>query len=110
KPAQLPKLYRILLKQQHVTNLAQGRLAQMNAYIQSRADISEQLGLEEYLLMLFHYRFETLEDSYHYLTKNWQMTKENVDQAAALLSTMQPRFATQLISSQRFLLILLTIS
>lgn len=110
KPAQLPKLHRILLKQQHVTNLAQGRLAQMNAYIQSRAAITEQLGLEEYLLMLFHYRFETLEDSYHYLTKNWQMTKENVDQAAALLSTMQTRFASQLISSQRFLLILLTVS
>ncbi len=110
KPAQLPKLHRILLKQQQVTNLAQGRLGQMNAFIQSRATIAEQLGLDEYLLMLFHFRFEALEDSYHYLARNWQMTKEYVNQAAELLSTIQARSTTRLLASLRFFVILLTVS
>lgn len=110
KPAQLPKLHRVLLKQQHITNLAQGRLGQMNAYIQSRAAIAEQLGIEDYLLMLFHFRFETLEDSYHYLSRNWQMTKTYVDQAAELLNSIQSRATASLISSLRFLVVLLTVS
>lgn len=110
KPADLPKLHRLLLRQQQTTTLTQGRLEQMDAYVQTRAAIAEQLDLSEQLLMLFHYRFEALEDSYHYLRRNWDMTQQYVDQASELLATIQDHATHQLIASQRFMIVLLTVS
>ena len=109
KPIQIPKFHRLLLKQQRLATIATGRLSQMDPFIQNRASFSDQLDLSDHLLLLFHYRFDALEDSFHYLLTNWNMTKEYIQQTAEMLTTLQARSTTSILTSQRFMIMILAV-
>src|SRR5690606_7722643 len=108
KPAELMQLQNQLSAYQKSIKLAEGRLEQMDAYIQTRAGIAEQLDLSDHLLLLFHYRFEALEDTYHYLLHSWKMTRQLADQTSNTLANLQSKSTQSILSSMRLSIAVLT--
>src|SRR5690606_22184541 len=81
KPTQLERAKVALYQLRKQATVAEGRLQQSVLALQTRADIAQQLELDQYLVQLFHYRFEVLEDSLRYLEQSWRMTLDYIERA-----------------------------
>lgn len=55
-------------------SLIENRINQMGAYVETRSSIAKHLKIEEDLVVLFEYKFETLADTLSYIKEVWKMT------------------------------------
>lgn len=70
-------------------NLISSRLNQMSTYVKTRASITKNQGLTQYLDQLFQYKFETLTDTHAYIKDVWRMTQDYVNQGLKVISELQ---------------------
>ena len=66
---------------QKTISLISNRINQMGSYAATRASLAKHLSLEDELVTLFEYKFETLTDTLSYIKEIWQMTKEYLSSA-----------------------------
>ena len=66
---------------QKTISLISNRINQMNSYINTRSSIAKHFGLEEELISLFEYKFETLTDTLAYIKEIWKMTSDYLSSA-----------------------------
>ncbi len=57
-------------------SLISNRINQMGSYAATRSSLARHLSLQDELVTLFEYKFETLTDTLSYIKEIWQMTKE----------------------------------
>lgn len=57
-------------------SLINNRINQMGSYIRTRASISKSLDVEDHLVKLFQFKFETLADTLDYIKEVWKMTND----------------------------------
>ncbi len=78
--------FRAELEQYRSTvNLIWNRINQMGAYVNTRASIVAQQGLQDDLRSLFAYRFEVLLDTLEYIKEIWRMTDRYLQDAIDVL-------------------------
>ncbi len=66
---------------QKTVNLIGSRINQMSSYLNTRLSISKKMNLEENLLIIFQYKFETLLDTHTYIKEVWKMTTDYLNTA-----------------------------
>ncbi len=66
---------------QKTISLIDNRINQMGAYISTRSSIAKHLKIEEELVALFEYKFETLADTLAYIKEIWKMTSAYLQSA-----------------------------
>lgn len=66
---------------QKTISLIDNRINQMGTYIETRSSIAKRLQIEEDLVVLFEYKFETLADTLSYIKEVWKMTSEYLSSA-----------------------------
>lgn len=59
---------------QKTISLIENRINQMGAYVSTRSSIAKHLNIQEDLIVLFEYKFETLADTLSYIKEVWKMT------------------------------------
>lgn len=59
---------------QKTISLIDNRINQMGAYVATRSSIAKHLKIEDELVTLFEYKFETLADTLAYIKEVWKMT------------------------------------
>ncbi len=82
-------------------NLITHRINQMIVYVGTRASISKFMKIEEYLLILFNYRFEILMNTFRYVKKLWAMIKSHLQSAINLIVELQSKTTDASIKSLR---------
>lgn len=88
---------------QKTISLINSRLSQMGAYVNTRASIARQLNLEEPLVNLFRYKFETLTDTHSYIKELWKMTQDYLNSAIQVVLEVKNQSATNSIQSLRLI-------
>lgn len=86
---------------QKTVDLIDSRLNQMGTYINTRRSLAKSLRLEESLLTLFQYKFETLSDTHVYIKEIWKMTKNYLDNAIRVIVEIQNQTTNTSIQSLR---------
>lgn len=59
---------------QKTISLIENRMNQMGSYVSTRSSIAKHLQIEEEMVLLFEYKFETLADTLSYIKEIWKMT------------------------------------
>lgn len=80
-------------------NLIEGRINQMDSYISTRERIAKSDTELVEFLQLSGYRYETLKDTLAYIKHLWSMTKNYVNSAKSLFSSLQSDVAGKSIGS-----------
>jgi len=70
-------------------NLINNRINQMGSYIKTRQSISAELKIEEHLVKVFDYKFETLSNTLAYIKEVWMMTKDYVKNVTSVLTEIE---------------------
>ncbi len=70
---------------QKTISLITNRINQMNSYINTRSSIAKHLKIEQDLVSLFEYKFETLTDTLSYIKEIWKMTTDYLGSAISNL-------------------------
>jgi hypothetical protein len=70
-------------------NLISNRINQMSAYVKTRQSISKEFGVEEHLMKVFDYKFETLTNTLTYIKEIWAMTKDYVKNVNSVLTDLE---------------------
>lgn len=70
---------------QKTINLISNRINQMGSYVNTRSSIAKHLEIENDLVSLFEYKFETLTDTLSYIKEIWKMTGDYLSSAIANL-------------------------
>lgn len=70
-------------------NLINNRINQMGTYVKTRQSISKDIKVEEHLIKVFDYKFETLINSLSYIKEVWAMTKDYVKNVISILSDIE---------------------
>lgn len=84
---------------QKTVNLISNRINQMSSYITTRSKLSKALQLDNHLLTLFQYKFESLSDTHTYIKEIWNMTREYIASAIAMFSEIQNKSTQRSIQS-----------
>lgn len=79
------------------------RINQMGTYVRTRASIAKTLHIEEYLLDLFTYKFEVLQNTLEYIKEIWAMTREYLDSAIQMIVELQNKSTDVSLKSLRFI-------
>ena len=66
---------------QKTISLISNRINQMGSYAATRSSLARHLSLQDELVTLFEYKFETLTDTLSYIKEIWQMTREYLSSA-----------------------------
>ena len=66
-------------------NLISNRINQMGSYINTRRSIAKDLEIEDEMITLFQYKFETLSDTHGYIKELWKMTSDYLKAAIAVV-------------------------
>lgn len=66
---------------QKTISLIDNRINQMGTYVATRSSIAKRLQIEEDLVVLFEYKFETLADTLSYIKEVWKMTSDYLSSA-----------------------------
>jgi hypothetical protein len=66
-------------------DLITNRINQMGAYIKTRQDIAKGAEVEDELVRLFQYKFDTLTNTLAYVKELWKMTSDYLKTAVALV-------------------------
>jgi hypothetical protein len=61
---------------QKTISLITNRINQMSSYVSTRSSIAKHLKIEDDLVSLFEYKFETLTDTLSYIKEIWKMTTD----------------------------------
>src|SRR3989344_4324999 len=72
-------------------NLIEARINQMGAYIRSRASIVKNTKELEQFHEIFEFKYETLVDTLQYIKDIWGMTKNYVNSALDIFSSLQAK-------------------
>ncbi len=72
-------------------NLIDARINQMGAYISTRESVLKNTPAMEKFLSVLQFKYETLSDTLSYVKDIWKMTKNYVDSALNLFSSIQAR-------------------
>jgi len=70
---------------QKTIDLIKNRINQMGAYIGTRRSIAKNASVEDELVSLFQYKFETLSDTHSYIKELWKMTENYLDSAIKII-------------------------
>lgn len=70
---------------QKTISLISNRINQMGSYINTRSSISKKLQIDEDLVLMFEYKFETLTDTLSYIKEIWKMTGDYLASAISNL-------------------------
>lgn len=84
---------------QKTINLIDSRIKQMGAYVRTRASISKNLKIEDYLIDLFQYKFEVLSDTHEYIKEIWKMTGDYLTSAISIIKDIEGRSVNNSIKS-----------
>lgn len=84
---------------QKTVNLIDSRINQMGSYISTRASISKELKIENYLRTLFEYKFEALSDTHNYIKETWSMTKDYLSTAIEVIKEVEGKSVSSSIIS-----------
>lgn len=76
---------------QKTVTLISRRINQMGTYGHTRASIAKNLEIEEYMLILFQYKFEVLSNTLDYIKEIWAMTQEYLDSAIKMIVELQSK-------------------
>lgn len=79
--------------------LIEGRIKQMNTYISTREKIAKSDSDLAEFLALQGYRYETLRDTLTYIGHLWAMTKDYVNSAKSLFSSLEAKVTEKSISN-----------
>jgi hypothetical protein len=88
---------------QKTINLISSRIAQMGSYVNTRSSIARQLQLEEHLLTIFRYKFETLQNTHSYIREIWSMTSNYLATAIQVINEVQSQSTASGIQSLRLI-------
>lgn len=88
---------------QKTISLIKSRINQMGTYIQTRSTLAKKLDIENDLLSIFQYKFETLKDTHAYIQEIWKMTQEYVDTAIQVIVEVKNQSANNSINSLRLI-------
>jgi len=69
--------------------LINNRINQMGAYINTRAAIAKNLKIEKYLVELFQFKFEILNNTLSYIKEIWQMTQDYLESAIDIIKEIE---------------------
>jgi len=67
------------------------RINQMGFYVGTRASISKNMKIEQYLIDMFQYKFEVLTNSLEYIKEVWQMTREYLNSAIQIIIELKSK-------------------
>jgi len=84
-------------------NLIGSRINQMGTYISSRADIAKLLKIDEQLVTIFQYKFDTLMNSHSYIKEIWKMTLDYLNTAIQIVNEVRNKTADATIQSLRLI-------
>ncbi|MBP9817622.1 hypothetical protein KBC75_02575 [Candidatus Shapirobacteria bacterium] len=84
-------------------NLIKSRIAQMSSYVRTRSSIAKKLELDDALLSLFQYKYETLIDTHAYIQEIWKMTSDYVTTAIQVLNEAKAQSTANGINSLRMI-------
>ena len=84
-------------------NLISSRINQMGTYINSRAKIAELLKIEEQLVTIFQYKFDTLMNSHSYIKEIWKMTLDYLNTAIQIVNEVSNKTTDATIQSLRLI-------
>ncbi len=76
---------------QNTISLISNRINQMSSYAKTRQMIAKEFKLEESLLKLYQYKFDSLTDSLNYIKEIWKMTSDYVNAAIQVLAGLEER-------------------
>jgi hypothetical protein len=88
---------------QKTINLIRSRINQMGSYVNTRASVSKKLNLEDSLISIFQYKFETLTDTHKYIQEIWRMTEDYINTAIQVVVEVKSRSADNSIQSLRLI-------
>lgn len=88
---------------QKTINLINSRISQMGSYVNTRASIARKLKIEDQLLSIFQYKFETLTDTHVYIKEIWKMTDAYVNTAIQVLTEVKNQSTANGIQSLRLI-------
>ena len=84
---------------QKTISLIKNRINQMGTYLHTRSSIARELKLEEHLVTLFQYKFETLADTLSYIKEIWAMTQDYLSSAIQLVVEVENQSTNNSIKS-----------
>lgn len=89
KGDEIPKMRSKLDQYQKTINLINNRINQMGTYVSTRKSVSKELKIEEKLLKLYQYKFDTLSDTLSYIKEIWKMTSDYLSSAIQVLGEVE---------------------
>lgn len=84
---------------QKTINLISNRINQMGSYVNTRSSIAKHLQIEQDLVSLFEYKFETLSDTLTYIKEIWKMTNDYIASAIGNLVEIKNQSASNNLKS-----------
>jgi hypothetical protein len=88
---------------QKTISLIKSRINQMGTYVHTRSSLAKKLKVEDDLLSIFQYKFETLTDTHSYIQEIWKMTQEYVDTAIQVVVEVKNQTTNNSINSLRLI-------
>lgn len=86
---------------QKTIDLINNRINQMGAYINTRRSIAKSAKVEDELVTLFQYKFETLSDTHAYIRELWKMTLNYLNSAIKVVGEIEAQSTNISIQSLR---------
>jgi hypothetical protein len=83
------KLKSKLVSYEKTIDLIKNRINQMATYIGTRRSIAKETDVEDELVKLFQYKFETLSDTHAYIKELWAMTSNYLGSAIRMLTDIE---------------------
>ncbi|MBU1089118.1 hypothetical protein KKA02_04560 [Patescibacteria group bacterium] len=103
KGKQVESVRQKLDAQQKTVNLINSRITQMSSYVKTRASIAQKFNLEQDLLSIFQYKFETLSNTHLYIKEIWKMTSDYLSTAIGVIVEIKNQSTTNNIKSLSFI-------
>ncbi|MEK7188220.1 MAG: hypothetical protein AAB685_00010 [Patescibacteria group bacterium] len=86
---------------QETISLISNRINQMGTYIHTRRSIAKNVKVDEELVNLFQYKFETLSDTHSYIKELWEMTTDYLKSAIQIIVEIENQTTNVSIQSLR---------
>ena len=98
---EIGQLRNILESYKKTIELIDARIKQMKVYVKTRAEMANQLKIDEYLKELFEFKYATLLDTHEYISFLWSMTQNYLNSAVQVFTELEQKSAKETITSLR---------